>query len=377
MAYYPDWLGTSFSPSQIDFMLFDWIDFAFAVPNENFELTWDEASAPQLLKELVTAAHGAGRKVKLSIGGWTGSKHFSSAVASNTNRKKFVKSVLTTYRSFELDGIDLDWEYPGKRGDSGNHFRASDSANFLLFLKLLRQTLPTTARISAAVETIPFVDNQGNAMVDVSEFAAVLDWVVIMNYDAWGSLSDPGPNAPLHDACNNSTQPSMNAVAAYNAWTAAQFPASKLVLGLPSYGYINPSTATHLRARTESPERSRKDDLNDDFVTVVSADGGSDHQVQFRELVEQGALVRSTNSSDSIPRFVGNGGFERIWDSCSDTPYLRSIFSKQVITYDDTESLAMKVAFANEVGMLGINLFDIHGDSEQWDLTISVRRAIK
>jgi len=36
----------------------------------------------------------------------------------------------------------------------------------------------------------------------------------------------------------------------------------------------------------------------------------------------------------------------------------------------------MKAAFAREVGMLGVNLFDIHGDIDEWDLTDSIRKSL-
>lgn len=75
MAYYPDWVAASFPPEKIDFSRFDWIDFAFAVPDSNYGLGWDGSdSAPDLLKRLVSLAHAKGKMVKLSIGGWTGSK---------------------------------------------------------------------------------------------------------------------------------------------------------------------------------------------------------------------------------------------------------------------------------------------------------------
>ena len=75
MAYYPDWASYSLPPEKIDFARFDWIDFAFALPDSSFALTWDDpVNAPALLDRLVTSAHDAGRHVKLSIGGWTGSQ---------------------------------------------------------------------------------------------------------------------------------------------------------------------------------------------------------------------------------------------------------------------------------------------------------------
>ena len=75
MAYYPDWASYSLPPEKIDFGRFDWIDFAFALPDQSFALTWDDpVNAPALLDRLVASAHGAGKRVKLSIGGWTGSQ---------------------------------------------------------------------------------------------------------------------------------------------------------------------------------------------------------------------------------------------------------------------------------------------------------------
>ena len=75
MTYYPDWVADQFPPEKINFTLFNWIDFAFAILDKNFNLTWDDPeSAPGLLRRLVVAAHANGSKVKLSVGGWTGSK---------------------------------------------------------------------------------------------------------------------------------------------------------------------------------------------------------------------------------------------------------------------------------------------------------------
>ena len=75
MAYYPDWASSSMPPEKIDFSRYDWIDFAFAVPLSGLGLGWDGSDDdPDLLNRLVTAAHQSGKKVKLSVGGWTGSK---------------------------------------------------------------------------------------------------------------------------------------------------------------------------------------------------------------------------------------------------------------------------------------------------------------
>ena len=75
MGYYPDWAYPAFPPEKIDFRRYDWIDFAFASPNAHCALVWDDMdTSPKLVKRLVTAAHAGGSKVKLSIGGWSGSQ---------------------------------------------------------------------------------------------------------------------------------------------------------------------------------------------------------------------------------------------------------------------------------------------------------------
>ena len=55
---------------------------------------------------------------------------------------------------------------------------------------------------------------------------------------------------------------------------------------------------------------------------------------------------------------------------------MRSASADQVVTYDDPLSLGMKAAFAQGVGLLGVNMFDISGDTDQWDLTDAVRKGL-
>ncbi|KAK2466301.1 hypothetical protein APHAL10511_001943 [Amanita phalloides] len=372
MAYYPDWAENVIPPEDIDFSRFDWIDFAFAVPDENFALTWDDpVVAPSLLQRLVNQIHEYGKKVKISVGGWTGSKFFSSAVATPGNRQRFAQNIVQLFQNFNLDGVDIDWEYPGRPGNRGNQVDTGDSTNFLLFLQLLRTLLPPTARISAAVVSEPFVDSNGQVMNNMTDFADVLDWILLMNYDTWGSSREPGPNAPMYDACKNSTQPNASAAGAFKIWTASGFPASKLVLGLPTYGYISSSSADDLRTRSENYSREVGS-----VVKIINSDGDSEGQVLFRELVEQGALVYTTEQQAGIASFIGSGGFERRWDECSNTPFLRSTSANQIITYDDPSSLHMKAQFVKEMGMKGVNFFDIHGDTNGWDLTDAVTNGL-
>jgi len=49
-----------------------------------------------------------GVEALLSLGGWTGSRYFSTAVGSPENRTTFVKAVVDIADKYGLDGIDFE-----------------------------------------------------------------------------------------------------------------------------------------------------------------------------------------------------------------------------------------------------------------------------
>lgn len=48
---------------------------------------------------------------------------------------------------------------------------------------------------------------------------------------------------------------------------------------------------------------------------------------------------------------------------------------REVVSYDDPESVGMKTVFARRVGMYGVSLFDLHGDTDEGDLLGTMERA--
>lgn len=148
------------------------------------------------------------------------------------------------------------------------------------------------------------------------------------------------------------------------------------MLGVPAYGYVNPSHSTHLvakRSMSHSQILRRDADVQaSSIVTVKSEDGTTNSgQVQFTDIVTQGALIY-TNSSG----FVGYGGFTRFYDTCSSSPFLTSPYTNQVITYDDPQSLKQKAQFAMQSKILGTAMWDLSGDTAQWDLTNALRQGL-
>lgn len=137
-----------------------------------------------------------------------------------------------------------------------------------------------------------------------------------MNYDVWGSWSTAvGPNAPLNDTCAPAADQQGSAVSAVAAWTAAGFPASQIVLGVPSYGHsftVEPSAA--LVSGSESTLAaypafvSSQQPLGDAWDTNATAGvdqcgnptGGPSGIFDFWGLVEEGFLTDNGTAADGI-----------------------------------------------------------------------------
>ena len=49
-----------------------------------------------------------GVKTLLSVGGWNGSRYFSTSIGSAANRTAFVQNVLALVQKYKLDGVDFE-----------------------------------------------------------------------------------------------------------------------------------------------------------------------------------------------------------------------------------------------------------------------------
>jgi chitinase len=76
--------------------------------------------------------------VLVSVGGWTWSGNFSDMALTKQSRHLFIESAAKFVERYNLDGLDIDWEYPGLAGNN-NKFRPEDKQNYTLLLKELRE----------------------------------------------------------------------------------------------------------------------------------------------------------------------------------------------------------------------------------------------
>lgn len=101
-----------------------------------------------------------GLKVIVALGGWTFNDNntvtqpvFSDMVSTRANRQTFITNLLSFFRNYGYDGVDLDWEYPGAPDRGG---RPNDGVNFTQFLKELKERIarePTRYEVTFTIPT--------------------------------------------------------------------------------------------------------------------------------------------------------------------------------------------------------------------------------
>ena len=224
VGYMPSWSG---SVTSIQYAKLTHINYSFALPNANGTLQPIENTAK--LQQLVTLGHQNNVKVSLAVGGWNGGNDsaFESLAANAGTRTTFVNALMGAVRQYNLDGIDMDWEYPGP-GQSANNYTA------------LMQQLGTALHAEGKLLTAAVVSEGGTANgVQPAVFAAV-DWLNIMAYDG-GS-----PHANFDWSIN-----------AANFWKNRGLPKAKTVLGVPFYS--RPGYLTFAQLVQQDPANANRD----------------------------------------------------------------------------------------------------------------------
>lgn len=161
-------------------------------------------------------------KVVLSIGGWT-SGGFSEMAADEQNRLSFAADCRRVVEQFQLDGIDIDWEYPTSSA-AGISSSPEDTRNYTLLMRDIREAIGKNKLLTlASVYNGDFID-----------FKAIDPYVDFVNIMAYDINRPPYHHAALYrsERCKNGT-----AQEAVEAHLQKGVPANKLVLGIPFYGH--------------------------------------------------------------------------------------------------------------------------------------------
>ncbi len=214
------------------------INYAFVDVKDNRAWLHNEATDTINFRRLTALKkQNKDLKILISLGGWTWSKNFSDAVLTDSSTHAFAYSCIDIVAKYGLDGVDIDWEYPGLIGDN-NKFRPEDKEHYTLLFKELRQGLDSLAKITRKkylVTTAVGGSWEFIAHTEMDKVAKYNDYINVMSYDyAGGSDTISSHHTNLYASSDDTSQGSTDK--SIKAFIAAGVPAKKLVVGMGFYG---------------------------------------------------------------------------------------------------------------------------------------------
>ena len=205
-------------PENITLDVLTHINYAFAIPAKTGD-TLEPLKDPTKLIAAVKHIHQHKKQIFISIGGWGigdgggDDTRFHRMAERAESRRTFVQNVMKFVRTYQVDGVDLDWEYPDEDSPSADHYVA-------LVQELGDSLHAKGKKLTAAVISY---GKKGYGMK--KEALDKMDWINIMAYD-----DDYGPDyVKAHS-------PYSLAMKSLDYWIKERsIPAHKTTLGLPFY----------------------------------------------------------------------------------------------------------------------------------------------
>ena len=236
-------------PQNVDARFLDAVIYAFIEINPDGTL---RVPTPNYLNKLINLkAEKPDLKVIAAIGGW-GVDGFSDAALTPTSRYNFARQAKQLMDQYKIDGIDIDWEYPGSSA-AGIKSRPEDKENFTLLLTALRDVLGENTWLSVAgTGDKAYINNS----LDVLNVAPLINYFNLMSYDfTAGETGERGRNhqSNLYDSALSIPGYSVDSMV--KNLENAGMPSNKIMLGVPFYGRLGATI-------TKSFDQLRKDYIN-------------------------------------------------------------------------------------------------------------------
>ena len=302
IGYYPQWVQESFTPDKIDYDVITYVIHSFAWPDEEGNILHYDNMLSQSISNTV---HDNGAKILLSFGGGGQSWGFPASTSTPELREIFIDNIISICETYNYDGVDIDWEQP---------FNVTEKNNLTSFIIELRQAFDDIYPDWIISMAVP-ISNWAGQYYDFDQLKQSVEFFNAMTYDIHGSWTNhAGHNAPLYPSPIGDPDGSVSTGINYLLNTRGIEP-NKLNMGIPFYGI-----------EYNAP------DINQPFT------GG----VVYRYYNEYYELI--------------NNGWDYIWDSDGQVPYLKNTTEDKIITIDDSLSVSIKSGYAisNNLGGLMI-----------------------
>ncbi len=275
-------------------------------------------------------------KIMVSIGGWGGCAPCSDLFASDEQRKTFAKTTVDLFRKYDVDGIDLDWEYPAIEGYPGHKYIPEDRDHFTELVRALRREMGTRYLISFAAGGF---DDYLEQSVDWDAVSPLVDFVNLMTYDLVSGFSKmTGHHTPLMD--NSHQQRTTDHCV---TWLLNKnLPPQKLVIGAAFYARIWEHVA---------------DTLNG--------------------IYQPGTFKQSTPYRNFENYFKPGDGWKYYWDDEAKAPFRYNPNLKLFATFDDKRSIREKTAYVKNKKLGGIMFWELSQDTAADGLVQAISSGLR
>ncbi|MCD9576608.1 T9SS-translocated chitinase ChiA [Flavobacterium soyae] len=335
-------------------------------------------------------------KVLISVGGWTKGQDLSPIAASPVARAALAADMANFIVTYPfIDGFDIDWEYPLSGGTDGTEivngspvppqkYSPDDNKNLVLLLKAMRQAMPNKLVTIAAGNNVRKVSQQYLGPNNRSQYgmtediSTYCDYITYFGYDFGGNWYDKTCyNAPLY-ASGNPNDPLYGATQSESLdeltnqyLNVIGFPANKLIMGLPFYGKKFDHVATNsTNGLFVSAPRDIVGGCTNPQNPIGTWDGSGacerSGSIEICDLV--GNPVTNSHAyldpnTMQVTPSAASAGWVRYFDNTTKVPYLYNAARKEFISYEDKQSIDLKVQYIKSRNLAGGMIWELSQDT--------------
>ncbi len=292
---------------------------------QNDTLTFHDSAQEANLRQLVALKQTYPQlKIMVSVGGWSGCSFCSDLFAVAAHRQNFAKTTVQLFKQYGIDGLDLDWEYPGIEGFPGHKYDSTDKNNFTELIRSLRQEMGNDYLLTFAAGGFEKYLEQS---VDWDKVMPLVDFVNLMTYDLVGGYATiTGHHTLLQDY-----MPGQESTSKCVNWLLGKkIPPGKIIIGAAMYARV--------------------------WENVPDTNHG---------LYQPGNFKRGVAYYDFADYFSDSSGFKYYWDKKAKAPYRYNAYQHLFATFDDKRSVKEKTKFIRRKKLGGIMFWELIQDLKE------------
>lgn len=297
-------------------------------------------------------------KTMFAIGGWENSNYFSGIASDPQKRLKLIASILQIIDDHNFDGVDIDWEHPVTGGAVEGI--PADKQNYVTLLEEIRSAFNEHERKTGRSDhlLISFAGAAGqwtlDPGLDLPNMLRHADFANVMSYDYFGAWTSKwgaytGPPSPLYFGNPKGFSGKVNADWSIKYYVCRTKQPHKINMGVPFYGRFWKNVGEPI-------------DSNDGMWRMAEPVNG----------VFEGGFVPWKEVKE---KWISDPGFKVTMHEKAKTPYAWNAATKTFLGFENPESLAFKVQYAEEKNLGGLMIWAIDQDDDDYSMLDTLLKA--